>query len=239
MNVSAAYYTSIGKRSRNEDNISLQQNDSNTIAIIADGLGGEKNGELASQTTIKAVNGQLSCDNAEKEQISDAILHANDEILKLQGNGNKMKSTIAVLCINNGNAIVANVGDTRIYQFRKNKIIFQSTDHSVSQMCVSAGTISVDEIRGHIDRNRLTNALGSRGEVDVDITECSCKNGDAFLLCSDGFWEYVLEDEMCNDLSETKDSNEWLTRMRSRVEERISSNGDNHSAITIIVNGWV
>ena len=235
MNINAAYYSSVGNRSNNEDNISLLENRDNIIAIVADGLGGEGNCDLASQTTVKTINGQLSAVNAVAEQISSAILHANEEIIKLQDNGNKMKSTVAVLHLNDTRAIAVNVGDTRIYQFRKNRVVYQSTDHSVAQMSVNVGEIAAGNIRGHIDRNRLTSALGSRSSLEVDLNELIYQNGDAFLLCSDGFWEYVVEDEMCADLSDSNHADEWLCKMRKRVELQISPTGDNHSAIAIII----
>jgi len=234
MNISAAYYSSIGNRGKNDDNISLLENRDNIIAIVADGLGGESDGGIASLTTIQTINARLSGSRSTAEHIEKAIANTNDEIIKLQDNGRRMKSTVAILCICKAKAIAATVGDTRIYQFRRNKVIYQSTDHSVSQMSVSVGEINIDEIRGHVDRNRLTRALGSKNTVEVDTTELVSIAGDAFLLCSDGFWEHVRESEMSEDLSLSNNADEWLSKMRKRVETRISPTGDNHSAIAII-----
>jgi len=233
MNINAAYYSSKGNRSKNEDNISLLENRDNIIAIVADGLGGEKNGEVASLTTIQTINARLSGGDSTPDKINEAIACVNNELVSQQKNGEKMKSTVAVLCIDKTSAITANVGDTRIYQFRKNNIIFQSTDHSVSQMAVSVGEISQNEIRGHVDRNRLTRALGSKETVEIDTNHLVSVVGDAFLLCSDGFWEHVYENEMTEDLSSSSNADEWLNKMRNRVESRISPTGDNHSAIVI------
>jgi len=235
MNISAAYYSSKGNRTRNEDNISLLENCDNVIALVADGLGGEESGDVASLTTIRSINAYLSGSKVTVEHIIEAIISANYEIIKLQNSNGKMKSTIALLCLDKANAIAAHVGDTRVYQFRKNKIVYQSVDHSVSQMSVSVGEINIDEIRGHTDRNRLTRALGSKKTLEPDLTELVSIYGDAFLLCSDGFWEYVLEEEMIEDLKLSKNADEWLNKMRSRVDSRISPAGDNHSAIVIIV----
>ncbi|MCL1917452.1 MAG: protein phosphatase 2C domain-containing protein [Peptococcaceae bacterium] len=236
MNISVASYSSKGSRARNEDNISLlAENRGGMIAVVADGLGGEGNGDAASLTTIKTMNARLSGSETTTENVEKAIISANDEIIKLQDKDNKMKSTIAVLCLNGTRAVAATVGDTRIYQFRRGKVLYQSTDHSVSQMSVSVGEINADKIRGHVDRHRLTRSLGSRKTVEADLTELVSGSGDAFLLCSDGFWELILEEEMSEDLGASKSADEWLNKMRDRIESRISPTGDNHSAIAIIV----
>ena len=147
-----------------------------------------------------------------------------------------MKTTIAALWFNNERAIVAHVGDTRIYQFRKSKIVYQSIDHSVSQMAVMVGEITQDELRGHIDRNRLLRALGASEKVKPDVRSLSLLPGDAFLVCTDGFWELILEDEMLEDLENSSIANQWLANMRKRIENRISTKGDNHTAVAIIIN---
>ena len=235
MNINAAYYSSKGRRARNEDSISLLENSNNVIAIVADGLGGEGGGDDASLTAVKAVSGRLSGGNPTANEITRAIAKANEEIIKSHNDKIKMKSTVAVLSMSRERSFAANIGDTRIYQIRDNRIIFQSIDHSVSQMSVNVGEINAEEIRNHIDRNRLTKALGAQESVEADLSELSLRNGDAFLLCSDGFWEYVFENEMCVDLSESANADVWLSKMRNRVESRIKPTGDNHSAIAIIV----
>jgi len=247
MNTSIASYSSQGNRARNEDSILLFENRGSLIAVVADGLGGEGKGDVASMTTIQTIHARLSGNDIMNnitnditditmEMIEKAIFSANEEIIKHQDGDNKMKSTVAVLCLNDTHAIGATVGDTRIYQFRQSKVIYQSTDHSVSQMSVSVGEIDTDKIRGHVDRHRLTRALGSRETVEADLTRLVTVWGDAFLLCSDGFWEYVLEDEMSEDLRESKSADAWLDKMRGRIESRSSpTSGDNHSAIAIIV----
>ncbi|MCL1917454.1 MAG: protein phosphatase 2C domain-containing protein [Peptococcaceae bacterium] len=235
MTISAASYSSKGNRSRNEDQLSLLENSGGIIAAVADGLGGEGNGDIASLIAIQTINARLLGNHTTMEKMEKAIISANEEIIKMHDNDNRMKSTVAVLCLGGTRAIAATVGDTRIYQFRKGKVIYQSTDHSVSQMSVSVGKINADKIRGHVDRHRLTRSLGSRKTVEADLAELILFLMDAFLLCSDGFWELVLEEEMAEDLRTSKNAEEWLNKMRGRIESRISPTGDNHSAIAIIM----
>jgi len=234
MKISAAYYSHRGGRAANEDSISLVESPSSVAAIVADGLGGEGGGDVASQAAVKTISGELSGGEATAARVAAAIRLANDEITKLHTTRVRMKTTVAVLYLSGSQAFAAHVGDTRIYHFRKNKILYQSADHTVSQMAVNAGEISVADIRTHIDRNKLTNALGSGRAAIPDMTELYAKDGDAFLLCSDGFWEYVLESEMCEDLSASKNADEWLCKMRDKLESRLTPTSDNHSAIAII-----
>ena len=237
MNINAAYYSSVGYRQTNEDSVTLLENPKNVIALFADGLGGEGNGHLASRVAVQTISGLLSAAESEKEEITSAIMAANDKITELQINNNKMKSTIACLYLSSTRSFAVTIGDTRIYQIRDGNVLFQSVDHSVSQMSVNVGEITVDQIRGHADRNKLTNALGSGKRIEPEPVELYLREGDAFLLCSDGFWEYVLEPEMCGDLRACANADEWLRRMRDRVESRNNRKGDNHSAIAIIILG--
>jgi serine/threonine protein phosphatase PrpC len=236
MNISAASYSARGNRTRNEDTVSLLLGSrGNVVAIAADGLGGEGNGDIASQTAVQTINARLSGTDITMEAIEKAIVSAHEAIVKLQDSKNRMKTTVAVLHLDDRRVLTASVGDTRIYQFRNDKVLYQSTDHSVSQMSVSVGEIDADKIRGHVDRHRLTLSLGARKRVEVDATELVAAEGDAFLLCSDGFWEHVLEEEMCEDLKTAGSADNWLNKMRCRIELRIPPKGDNHSAIALMV----
>src|SRR5207247_2143972 len=85
------------------------------------------------------------------------------------------------------------------------------------------GQISVDDIRHHVDRSRLLRSLGEGGELKPAVTAPALiADGDAFLLCTDGFWEYVLEPEMESDLAAAATPSEWLAIMQRRLAARDS-----------------
>ena len=88
------------------------------------------------------------------------------------------------------------MGDTRIYQFRDDAIIYQSTDHSLAQLGVMAGDLKLEDIRSNKDRNKLFRALGDRRTPKVAEKLLDILPGDRLLLCSDGFWEGIWEEEM-------------------------------------------
>lgn len=235
MNIDVSYYTSLGGRQKNEDFVSIMENNNSIIASVADGLGGHDSGEVASQLAVKTINSELTNRELSIVTLEKAVSAANSAVLKEAGNSN-MKTTIAVMWATKNKAIFATVGDTRIYYFKNNNIVFQSTDHSVSQMAVMAGEINNSQIRGHKDRNKLVRVLGYKENIKPDITDVQIEPRDAILICSDGFWENIIESEMCRVLSHSKDSKEWLTEMRAIIESVMPDDNDNNTAIAMIVN---
>jgi len=236
MNISAAYYSSIGGRDKNEDSLALQENKDNVLAIVADGLGGHAHGEIASRLAVNTVTAQLGQAQICVFSLEKAISDSNRLIMEdPQSKG--MKSTVAVVWFDNTYCLAGTVGDTRIYQFRDGKIVFQSKDHSVTQLEVLAGDLKEEEIRGNKDRNRLIRALGAKDEVKSDIVPLKICKGDAFLLCSDGFWESIWEEDMLKTLNEEMSAQEWLSNMRKIAESNMKDDCDNNTAICIIIKG--
>lgn len=235
MNLSVSYYTTKGGRSSNEDSISLLENKDNTLAMVADGLGGHQDGAVASESAVRVLNHRLTGRALDPGELEAAIEAANEEISRCQEEHPGMKTTLALLWLDKQCAYAAHVGDSRIYQFRNKALVFQSIDHSVSQMAVMVGEITADQIRGHKDRNKLVRALGAAKQVKPDIRELEVFPGDAFLLCTDGFWELITEAQMQEALSYCATANEWLLKMRQRVDQRSGAKSDNQSAVAIII----
>ena len=235
MNISASYYSAMGGRENNEDAVSLSESSENVIAMVADGLGGHANGELASKLAVKVINMEISHQEVSAQTLRSAVEKANERIIE-DSKGSSMKSTVSVVWFDEKNALAANVGDTRIYQFRNRKIMYQSVDHSAAQMAYMAGDISKEEIRTSRDRHKLIRALGGQERVRPDISSLELEKGDAVLLCSDGFWEKIKEEEMIEDLKDTVDAGNWLSKMKQRIEAGSDlQKGDNHSAVAIIL----
>lgn len=236
MEISVSFYTAQGKRPTNQDAVSLMENGHATLAVVADGLGGHQAGELASKQAISTINRLLQSSVPNKSEVIDAIQQANCDINALQKESQTLRTTVAVLWIHGGMAIAANVGDTRIYQFRSGKIIYQSIDHSVAQMAVLIGEIKPEDIRKSADKNKLIRVLGDRVVPKVDTQMLSVQSGDRFLLCSDGFWEYVTEHDMIAAANTNASAQTWLEIMRQKVDDFSCESQDNHSAIALIIN---
>jgi serine/threonine protein phosphatase PrpC len=150
-----------------------------------------------------------------------------------------LKTTLVVLLADQTNIIWGHVGDSRFYRFRDGRICFQTKDHSVPQALVNAGEIKPEEIRFHEDRNRLLQVVGSEERYKPTLANAPYpyKDGDAFLLCTDGFWEHVTESEMEMDYAKSSNPEEWLKRMESRILGQAPQGNDNYSAIAIFVRG--
>lgn len=234
MDISVSYYSSEGDRAINEDAVYICEHENKLLAMVADGLGGMTHGDRAAKLAVSTISSRAAMEELSAQNLAAAVEQANSEIIRQQ-NGSTMCSTIAVLWLDPYRACASHVGDTRIYQFRRGGIVYQSKDHSVSQMAVMMGEITPAEIRGHKDRNRLIRALGGSHTVKPETYTLDLKDGDAFLLCSDGFWELIEEHSMLEYLAISSDAGEWLDRMKRHVEKMQTGDSDNNSAVAVIV----
>ena len=230
-------YTAVGGRKNNEDAFCVSQNGSSLLFVVADGLGGHDSGEIASQLAVNEIKEYFDVSPNSFDPVV-AIQAANTKILQEQiRTGLKMKTTVVLAYVLGDQVIFAHVGDSRAYAFKDKKIVYQSIDHSVSQMAVSIGEITAEQIRNHEDRNVLTRALGTAENIKVDVVSIPCCQVDAMILCSDGFWEYVYEEDMTKTLSTSKNPDVWLYKMREILCKNIPLNNDNNTAIIIMKRG--
>lgn len=226
-----AVYTNTGKRDINEDCLDARYIHSNLIAIVADGLGGHANGEMASRITVDVILNYLADKDFGEDELIYSVLEANTKIIEADISGH---STVAAVWIQDDTALVANVGDTRIYQFRDGEIVYQSVDHSVIQLAVLVGDLSPCDLRHHKDRNKLYRVLGDpETDLKPSSDELDVRDGDRFLLCSDGFWEAVTEDAMLDTLSYSPTPQEWLDSMVAQIAEVNDPKQDNFTAICV------
>ena len=227
-------YSSIGGRENNEDACSAEDFADGCLFIVADGLGGCDCGEVASNLAVQTIRSYYQA-NAEESDIEEAVNLANSRIIDAQDDGKKkMKTTVTVAQVAKDRVTLAHVGDSRIYAFQNGQIVYQSIDHSASQMAVLVGKITPDQIRHHEDRNILTRALGVSYDLKVDITSLGVWEYDALLLCSDGFWEYITEDEMCKCLQQARSPEQWLEAMRRIADAAAPHNRDNNTAVVMM-----
>ncbi|WP_432627738.1 PP2C family protein-serine/threonine phosphatase [Brotaphodocola sp.] len=228
-----------GNRENNEDSIGMYQDENRYCFILADGLGGHGKGEVASRLAVDSVIEKFALGREEENFIDGAFARAQDAIIEKQGEDRlymDMKTTLVVLDIEDEQIQWGHIGDSRLYFFENKKIVERTLDHSVPQMLVAIGQIKEKEIRHHPDRNRLLRVLGT--EMDEmkhqKSEEIPRQKNQAFLLCSDGFWELIDERKMESCLKHAKTPEEWLSSM----EEIVLKNGkntdmDNYSAIAV------
>lgn len=229
-----AFYSDVGGRANNEDSYLSKKISNGYLFIVADGLGGHDDGEMASYSAVNSIKEYLV--NNEVGNVSEAICFANDKVVEMQAkHSSKMKTTIALVYVTESKAIIAHVGDSRVYAFKDGSIVHQTVDHSASQLAVSVGEIRPEDIRNHEDRNVLLRALGASDNVKVEVAEIGINDFDALLLCSDGFWEYVLETEMESELMCSKSADKWLYKMRAIQLNRAPERCDNNTAIAVML----
>lgn len=232
--IKTASYSDIGGRRRNEDSLLIRTGGADrACAVVADGLGGHGEGDKASQAAVRVI-GDSWADSVSPAGLTALIQQAHRQIHSLQTGACRMKSTVAALLLERERMVWANVGDTRLYHFVNGSLVFQTKDHSASQIAVALGQIRPEQIRFHEDRSRLYRALGMEGDVTVDAGEKCLERGEhAFLLCSDGFWEYVYENEMEKTLQSTDGPQAWLDAMRVLLRGRTPADNDNNTAAAV------
>jgi serine/threonine protein phosphatase PrpC len=231
-----------GGRRVNEDAAkSLLLSDAQGCWVVADGLGGHGGGDVASKIAVDTII--VAYQNKPEfsaEQLGNMLVAAHQAILQGQQNNDRlsaMRSTAVVLMLQDAQAWWAHVGDSRLYYFAQGHIVQQSKDHSVPQVMVDAGQISANAIRNHEDRNRLTRSLGNNGKLRTTMLDHALPigDGDAFLLCTDGFWEFVTESDMQATLAKSVSPADWLTAMEHILLTRAPASHDNYTATAIFV----
>lgn len=191
-------------RTSNQDNYLIAYNDyGNALAVVCDGIGGAKAGEVASLMASKSIgkafseskpfttiaSGKLWLEKILKD-INEEIFMATKDNPDYEGMG----TTLVAALIIHDEAVIANVGDSRAYVLVKDELIQITSDHSLVNDLVKQGQISEAELETHPQRNILTNALGVLTSLKVDTFFVN--RGSKLLLCSDGLSGYVKEDKI-------------------------------------------
>ncbi len=230
-------------RDHNEDYISW--NPESGLVILADGMGGHNAGEVASELAVKSVTEALeevlspdvidACEMDFKEVVHDAVIFANDEInlhAKTHPECTGMGTTIVMTLFHNDKVILASVGDSRIYRFRKGELKQVTTDHSLVQEMIDNGYMSEEEAINSTNRNLITRALGIAEEVDVDVTEHSIEKKDIYLLCSDGLSDMITDDKIFSILVKSRQD---LERATKDLVELAKEHGGHDNVSVILV----
>lgn len=208
-------------RENNEDSIDVKQFPDMTICLVADGMGGQAAGEVASKRAIEIVPRELkkhlnhAMGNEEtKNIVRRSIVQANEEIMAMAALDRELKNmgtTIVVTLWRKGSSIlyVTGMGDSRVYLIRGKKIEQLTVDHSIAQALVEAKTISAAEARTHRYKNVLWKYLGSQEVGDgPEVKVISLQAGDRFLLCTDGLTGVVSDEQILNFMKEKPDPQE-------------------------------
>jgi serine/threonine protein phosphatase PrpC len=172
------------------------------LIVVADGMGGHSAGEVASGLAVDVVTRAYYEDGGDPRSALEKAFHeANTAIHKAAENDaskNGMGTTCTALVLQNGTAISAHVGDSRLYLVREGAIYLMTEDHSAVMEMVKAGLITLEQARHHPEKNVILRAMGSHAEVEVTTWQepFPVRAGDRFLLCSDGLYDLVEDEEI-------------------------------------------
>jgi PPM family protein phosphatase len=230
-----------GGRERNEDACGVWSSPGASFCVLSDGLGGHSGGEVASKLVVRRVlewfRAQPVCDH---DTIAGALEAANAALRDEQARVPEMSdmaATAVVLALDTVRhaASWGHLGDSRLYCFRDGRIVAQTRDDSVVQQMVDAGYLQPQQLRTSPHRNQLLTALGNTASLEPRVVPMgfAVEDGDAFLLCSDGFWEYVQEFEMEETLDAADSVSDWLHALEGRIIARGRKGQDNYSAIAV------
>ncbi|MBD2700455.1 Stp1/IreP family PP2C-type Ser/Thr phosphatase [Spirosoma sp. BT702] len=169
------------------------------LLLVADGMGGHLAGEVASQMAAELVNREYFQHNENIEKsLSRAFQIANRQIFeeaRLHDTFRGMGTTCTAIVVHEQQLYFAHVGDSRAYLFKAGQLIQITQDHTYIQELLRKGDISPEAAASHPERNVLTQAMGTKASVQIDLGRCILPfdNGDRLMLCSDGLYEYCLE----------------------------------------------
>ena len=203
-----AWRTDVGRlRKNNQDAVIL----GNGLAGVADGMGGHKGGEIASAGLRDGLLRETKDCLPDAEKLQQAVSAANRELWEQQEKDislSGMGTTLTVIWPDEKEMIIGQVGDSRAYLLRNDELIQVTEDHSMVADMVRKGVLTEEQAACHPMRNYITRAVGTEETIAVDITTHDRKQGDRWLICSDGMYGMVSKDELCRlmktgDLEET------------------------------------
>lgn len=221
--------TDIGqKRSNNQDFINKFDNKQGiTLVILADGMGGHRAGNIASEMTVTDLGREwVNTDYTELSQIRDWFLvsleNENKKIYEL-GQTDEFKgmgTTVEALAIVDNNVIYAHVGDSRIGLLRHGEYQLLTSDHSLVNELVKAGQLTEEEAANHPQKNIITQSIGQANPVEPDLGVQMLEENDYLIINSDGLTNMITNDEIVEILNQDKNLDEKNKELVSLANDR-------------------
>lgn len=241
MNITTASLSAQGARASNQDQTGETIGERSACFVVCDGIAGLPGGDVAAELARDAIISNFDGDNhLNAQHIRQYVNEANRAIRieqKAVQEYHRMGTTLVSLFIDRDYQLAywAHAGDSRLYLFRRGWLYHVTTDHSLVQQMKDAG----HQIEG-LNNNLLYFALGM-GDEDREASYSDVvpiEDGDAFLLCTDGFWHGVSEEQMKQSLHMVNNPQEWLTLMNQIIlknDDHVQGKQDNYSAVAV----WV
>jgi len=241
LHVEIASRSEVGDRAHNEDDLRHGRAGSFWYAVLSDGAGGHRGGAIASDLVVRLVaHGLQSAPHASPDYLSQLVTDTH-AALGDQQQGRKgherMHATLVALWIDTrrAQALWTHVGDSRLYHLRHGQVCDVTDDDSVVQRMVHAGYLSRAEARDHPRKNQLLSAMGTVEAVEPNTVETfvPIADGDAFLLCSDGWWDHFEPHDIETAFASARSPQHWLDLMAEDVQRAQLKGQDNYTAIAV------
>lgn len=234
--------TDIGKRRKTNQDFVYVNNEKigilDNLYIVADGLGGHKAGEVASEASIDFFE-QFVYETLDEEPLDllvSALAYANEYVYKLSKKNKEyenMGTTLLASSIKNSKLYIAHVGDCRLYGIRGGKILQMTSDHTYTMDLLKAGIISKEQAESSKDSNILTRALGTDKNVKADALFCDIYDDDIFVMCSDGLSDMVSDEEILRIVSENIPTEQ---KVENLIQKANDNGGFDNIAVIVIEN---
>ena len=227
-----------GGREKNEDRMGYCYTRESGLFVLADGMGGHPEGEIAAQIALQATSALYQREArpaiADPEKfLTAALMAAHHQIIRYaseKGMLDTPRTTLVAVLLQGGCATWVHCGDSRLYVARDGKLLTRTRDHSYAEQ-QSAGIIKLE----HVNRNILFTCLGSPTKPVFDITgPIDLQQGDRILLCSDGLWGSLTDDEIVNQLSARAISD----AVPDLVENALRIGGERSDNVTVLAMEW-
>ena len=177
------------------------------LYAVADGMGGYEHGDLASSLALETFfkTFYAGTPNKSPQTLRQGIKTANQVLMQeAQRLQSRMGTTLSAINLVGHECHIAHIGDSRIYQVRGRKGVCLTKDHTAVGQLVRMRLLSPDKVRTHERRSMLEKCLGLHMFVQPDVQRCSVEEGDYFVLCTDGIWGYVEDDEFTRIVQESR-----------------------------------
>ena len=195
-----------------------------SFAVVADGMGGHKAGEVASAMAVSEFTRWLRCAPVPTEETVNYAVHEANRIIhrtaQRETDKSNMGTTLVSVWVDDEQVIECNVGDSRAYLLRDGTLTQISRDHSLVGELVEEGKITKQEAMHHPHKNYITRAVGTSSMVQPELRTLDRKSGDVWLLCSDGMSNYIEDGELERILREQADRAKCVKKLIDLALER-------------------
>lgn len=232
-----------GGRKVNQDRMGYLYTRDSLLLVVADGMGGHARGEVAAQLTLQTMAAIYQRDAKPllpdpARFLEESVLAAHRELHRYRAEHSlpeAPRTTIVACVVQQGIAVWAHAGDSRLYLVRGGRIVERTTDHSRVHHLVASGAIRPEEAKDHPERNRIFNCVGAFIAPTVEISRpTALRNGDTLLLCSDGLWGPLSD----RQIGEAFVGKTVMRAVPELMESAVENGGPDADNCTAVAMAW-